>query len=287
MAVLLEHVWRPQGVPIVLIDLRVSLFRLLYAYQKQFPADQTGLKAPQDKRNKWMQCQWAMLFNNPLPWLKYQPKQWQVGIVDDQRYSNSNVYWRTEIYAEYKANRNTDRAPSYNSLLRYAWQYLEADGCHIPIFRQAGFEADDWAGSAYRWARECNASNKPRQIMLYTSDSDWQQLVDRRYGIYWANALVYKPRLRSENEILAYCERKGMGMLGHPSEIAQHKAEFGDVSDNVSAGAPIEVVDLINPPQRPDASEFCNWLATTDANTNVKHYRGAAQWLARNGFKQV
>lgn len=284
MAIHLEQIYKPgHMIPVMVIDCRVHLFRIMSA--KKAAADYLwemyGKLLEGDLYKNWLRCQWSIILNNPAPYLKYQPRAWQVCVVDDFKRQTDLKYWRADIYPDYKGNRQSQRCEDYKATLTELLQYLaHAD---MPMYRQECFEADDWGGAVARAKRE--GLIEGRDVFLSTSDYDWQQLISNKHGIYWSNALPYKPRLRSDYEMLKVHADRGI-IFSKPSDIIAHKMEFGDAGDNIFPGAPREVIDLIDPPQKPDATELNNWLSSGEhPNTNNEHLRGSIAWLVQNDFK--
>jgi DNA polymerase I len=83
--------------------------------------------------------------------------------------------FRHEQYADYKANR-----PPMPDDMAVQIPYIKdiTDGFNIPIFEQAGFEADDLIGSFAKTAKA-----KGYQVVMVTGDKDFMQLVDEGVSI--------------------------------------------------------------------------------------------------------
>lgn len=274
--------------PIVVVDLRVALFRILDRLDKATGDyfKRTGEMLEGQKRENWVRAQWAILFSKPMAFCKYAPLNCQLVVVDDFRNKDTNCYWRSAYYEPYKANRNTQRSEGYSYVLEMGRQYLASPGCKIPVYRQENFEADDWAGAIFRW-RAKQYKHDPikanRDILMLTSDYDWQQLISDTLMVRWANSYLHKPRLRSEYEMLKVHEDRGIS-FEKPYDIVAHKARWGDVSDNIGENAPICIIDLRDPPHKPDSEELEAFLDTEATNTVAKHYSSACAWLTQNGF---
>jgi len=280
--VLLEDVYKFDSsiVPICIFDLRVHLFSILEAYNHH--SERLMLNA--ELRKNWFVAKWALLFNKPLPWLANQPaKGWFVIVVDDFK-SEDGTYWRNDVVLaeglpRYKGNRNiADRPESYYTIHKTALAYLASPECPIPLFREQSFEADDWAGVAYRYA------NGKNPVFLNTVDNDWLQLADDAKQIIFACSKFYKPRLRTEYEALMWAKGKGW-LLSSPRHIADKKAIYGDEGDNLMPNSPIGVIDLIKPdlePSKKAQARFAKYLAPKFSNTSEKHAEAAYTWLLRN-----
>lgn len=266
-----EDVWKTKEVPVVLIDTRVFLH--LFCRQLE-GADAHSLEL-------MMLAKWANLLNNPLPWLKHQPPGWKVALIDDYKDSRGK-YWRYDLYPEYKGNRGAE--PGQGTLYRLGYdallKYLEKSGSDVPMFRELGFEADDFAGSFARLKRK-GEFNSP--LIIYTCDYDHQQLISDKHDIQWANAFPYRPRLRSEFEMVSVHASRNI-IFSEPVDIVDYKQEYGDEGDNIFPGAPREIIDLIDPPLKPDPSPLQEWLKTCKPNTNPSHYRSAIQTLIQAGL---
>ncbi len=127
--------------------------------------------------------------------------------------------FRKEIFPEYKANREATPEDIKKSI-PYIKELLK--GFNIPIFEQAGYEADDLAGSLAK-----KFSNGEYEIFLMTSDKDYLQLIDK-------NIAVYKPKTRKNDVIIIDEERfKEIYGLGSPQQYIEVLALAGDTADNV------------------------------------------------------
>ena len=265
--ILPEQTHRPDDLPIVAIDLRVALFRIMYWLDKQEAFSFSDEDA-------FLLCKfcWVLMLNEPLSWMRYKPSGGLQIIVLDDCVDHNKKYWRYKYYSEYKANRNYDRTNCYNMVLQAAYEYLASSNGIIPIVKAEGFEADDWAGALYRIAQ---AEKKPRELFLLTSDSDWGQLVNNQLKIRFANALPYKPRLRFELEIREYYKRKHNYVLGTPRDIVKHKVQFGDDSDNIAIGSPEGIIDLVSPLVKPDSAYLEHLYKYGSCNQQSAHVQTA------------
>lgn len=270
-------------VPTVIIDLRVLLFEILGSYK----VNSDKFTDNPELKKTWMTVKWSIIFNNPLPWLENQPPLgWNVIVVDDQK-NPEGTYWRNELlepngFPRYKGNRNyADRPETYYELHQSALSYLSNPKCPIPVFRQEGFEADDWAGLA------CGAKEEDgRYLFLATVDTDWSQLVDDKKQILFASTRNYAPRLRSEYEVFMWAKKKGW-LIKDTKEIVDLKVTYGDSADNLEAGSPRSVICLSEPARTPSPAkqrELFKCLTKTEANNNRRHYENAVLWLAKNGL---
>lgn len=269
--------------PTAILDCRVLLFDILSAYSSHAER----LKFDSVLRKDWLLAKWALIINNPVPWLRAKPKAgWNVLVVDDCK-NEQGVYWRNEIVLSkglprYKGNRNYDDRPdTYYEILDVLKGYLSAATCPVAMFSQLGFEADDFAGLA---ARIKPISTGP--LFLVTVDTDWSQLVCDNKQILFASTRNFEPRLRSEYEVLLWAKRKGW-LLSHPKQIASIKVKFGDASDNLLPGSPKGVIDLLEPTIMPDSEHektMLKCLMAELANTNSAHSEAAYSWLLKHNL---
>ncbi|HDQ16397.1 MAG TPA: DNA polymerase I [Bacteroidetes bacterium] len=127
--------------------------------------------------------------------------------------------FRKEIYPEYKANREATPEDIKKSI-PYIKEIL--DGFNITVLEQAGFEADDLAGSLAK-----KFSNENFEIFLMTSDKDYLQLIDE-------NIKIYKPRKSNTDieiiDVEAFQNNYG---LNSPEQYIDVLALAGDTADNI------------------------------------------------------
>ena len=126
--------------------------------------------------------------------------------------------FRHERFKEYKAHR-PPTPPELRSQFGRIRQLIEA--FEIPIYEQAGFEADDVLGTLCRQAEE-----QEIETIVLTGDTDTFQLVSP-----WVRVLLsFAVQQRTLYDAVAVKER--YGGLG-PEFIADIKALQGDTSDNI------------------------------------------------------
>ena len=127
--------------------------------------------------------------------------------------------FRKEIYPEYKANRDATPEDIKKSI-PYIKDILSA--FKIPVFEQAGFEADDLAGSLAK-----KFSNSDFEIFLMTSDKDYLQLIDE-------NIKMYKPRTKQRDPLIVDIAKfQELYELESPEQYIDVLALAGDTADNV------------------------------------------------------
>ena len=126
--------------------------------------------------------------------------------------------FRHESFKEYKAHR-PPTPPELRSQFGRIRQLIEA--FDIPIYEQAGFEADDVLGTLCRQAEE-----QQIETIVLTGDTDTFQLVSP-----WVRVqLSFAVQKKTLYDATAVKER--YGGLG-PEHIADIKALQGDTSDNI------------------------------------------------------
>ena len=126
--------------------------------------------------------------------------------------------YRTEIYSEYKANRES-MPDALKSQLELIVEGLHA--LNIPIYTKEGYEADDVIGTIATKAKQ----NRHKTYIL-TGDRDSFQLVDREGFI-----TVIVP---SKGELITYDWYKVFDKMGvYPYQITDYKGLSGDTSDNI------------------------------------------------------
>ena len=126
--------------------------------------------------------------------------------------------YRTEMYAEYKANRESmpDTMRSQLSLITEGLAAL-----NIPILTMDGYEADDVIGTV-----SLKAKQKGHKTFILTGDKDSFQLVDREGFI--------KVIMPSKGELVEYDWYKVYDKIGvYPYQVTDYKGLSGDTSDNI------------------------------------------------------
>jgi DNA polymerase-1 len=129
-------------------------------------------------------------------------------------FDKSEKTFRTEMYADYKANRDAppdDLIPQF-PLIREAVHAFE-----IPCLEQAGFEADDLIATYTRIASEAKATTT-----IVSSDKDLMQLVGKSVVMYD----TMKDKRIGVPEVI---EKFGVP----PEKVIEVQALIGDSSDNV------------------------------------------------------
>ncbi len=134
-------------------------------------------------------------------------------------YESTTPTFRSESFAEYKANR-TEMPSDLSQQLPHIRRLLEA--MQIPILEFPGYEADDVIG-----AIACREPAKPLEVVIVSSDKDMLQLVNDR-------VFMLNPMKDDEWYDAAKVEQF-MGVK--PTQVADLLALKGDSIDNIP-GAP-------------------------------------------------
>ena len=130
----------------------------------------------------------------------------------------SHHTFRTEMYEEYKANRES-MPDSLGTQLELICQGLQA--FDIPIYTREGFEADDLIGTISTRAKKLG-----HKTLILTGDQDSFQLVDEDGFI--------KVLIPSKGELMEYTWNRVYDKLGvYPNQVIDYKGLRGDTSDNI------------------------------------------------------
>lgn len=130
----------------------------------------------------------------------------------------SHRTFRTEMYEDYKANRES-MPDSLGSQLELICQGLKA--FDIPIYTREGFEADDLIGTI-----SSRAAKLGHKTLILTGDQDSFQLIDKDGFI--------KVLIPSKGELKEYNWAQVYDKLGvYPDQVIDYKGLRGDTSDNI------------------------------------------------------
>lgn len=130
----------------------------------------------------------------------------------------SHRTFRTEMYEDYKANRES-MPDSLGSQLELICQGLKA--FDIPIYTREGFEADDLIGTI-----SSRAVKLGHKTLILTGDQDSFQLIDKDGFI--------KVLIPSKGELKEYNWTQVYDKLGvYPDQVIDYKGLRGDTSDNI------------------------------------------------------
>ena len=281
--------------PLTVVDFRVYVYNILHHYQA---IDKNYGKKTQQA---WLKAAWALHLNRGFTDLPYFEQT--VVVVDDH-----NPYWRTKYledrgFPPYKDGRK-QKGDDWYKVAEAGKKYILDAKCPFHYLSFPGYEADDVAAALVR-------VRAPRLIILSTVDSDWSGLVldsdqyratnrfefiKEEYGVeptvWWVNHAHWTPRFRDEAGVRAWTKKRCRIDIDRPWELWEHKAEEGDKSDNLPPGSPIEVIDLLNPPEEHDilldktlscqVEEVAHSYA---ANSSKSHILKAQKWFRANGFR--
>lgn len=114
----------------------------------------------------------------------------------------------------------------------------------LPMIGVDGYEADDLASLFVRVKAD------DHRVVLATIDSDWMGLISP--SVDWFCTHGWSPRVRTMANYNSWCFRRLGEGFELPSGIWAYKAIWGDKSDNLPPGSPIEVIDLLQPPLEHD-----------------------------------
>lgn len=191
------------GKTLVLIDGHALAFRQYFALERSA------------MKNSQNQPTWAVygFFKSIFDLLK-KIKPDSIAVTFDV----SHHTFRTELYEEYKANRET-MPDSLSTQMGFICEGLNAFG--IPIYTKEGFEADDLIGTI-----SARASRRGDETLILTGDQDSFQLVDKE-------GLV-KVLIPSQGILKEYGWEQVYEKLGvYPNQVVDYKALRGDISDNI------------------------------------------------------
>jgi DNA polymerase I len=171
--------------------------------------------APPMRTSGGLSTEAIFIFHNMLRKLTTSSKPDYIAAI----FESSEPTFRSESFAEYKANR-TEMPQDLGGQLPYIRRILEA--MQIPVLEFPGYEADDVIG-----AIACRQPAKPLEVVIVSSDKDMLQLVNDR-------VFMLNPMKDDEWYDAAKVE-KFMGVK--PSQVADLLALKGDSIDNIP-GAP-------------------------------------------------
>lgn len=185
--------------PVYLVDASVYLFRAWFSMPDEF------LNGAGEPTNA------VYGFSGFLCSLLEQTSAEHVAVAFDESLTTS---YRTEIYPEYKANRD----PAPEELKRqFGWARNVAEAMGLKCYGDPRFEADDIIGTLCEYWR-----GQGHPLYVITSDKDLAQLV--RDGDYWWD-FSRNQKLSPEGI------RKKFGVT--PEQIADYLSLVGDSVDNI------------------------------------------------------
>lgn len=126
--------------------------------------------------------------------------------------------FRDELYAEYKAQREAAPDDLYNQIPRVK-ELVQA--FNIPIYEQAGYEADDCVGTLARQGEKAGVD-----VVIVTGDTDTLQLVTEHVKVFTLRKGLKDMVLLGPAEVAE--------KYGFPAEhLVDYKGLRGDSSDNI------------------------------------------------------
>ncbi|MFA7446718.1 MAG: DNA polymerase I, partial [Flavobacteriaceae bacterium] len=134
-------------------------------------------------------------------------------------FDNGGSQVRTEMYPEYKANR--DETPE---AIRIAVPYIKEilKAMHIPVVEVPGIEADDLIGTLSK-----QAEKEGFKVYMVTPDKDFAQLVSD-------NIFMYRPaRMGNGIEIWGVDQIKEKFEIERPEQVIDFLGMMGDAIDNI------------------------------------------------------
>lgn len=268
-----------ESIPLTIYDFNVISFKILYLLEN----------VPDEFLIDYIKCAWSYYLNRGSTCEDYRPHT--AVVVDDNKFTQP--YWRSLFLPSYKGTRKAKPA-RYFTVGDYGRRYI-AKHQSIHYFTLPGYEADDFAGTFVYAKRQHQRlpGGDPvianREIILWTVDSDWLQLVGD--GVVWHNTGPWEPRIKHAPEVLEWAYRRFKWVLKHPSEIVDYKMQYGDKSDNLPPGTDRFMIDLMNQhPKYHLAKNPVIWdriqmvSRDVECNQNMVQYKTAIKWISQNGL---
>jgi len=209
---------------------------------------------PREKRMSILRAMFAYV--NSCDWLSHiKQGEWNpIWVMDRKR---EGKYWRHDYLAPkgiaYKGGRK-EKNTSWYKVKGAIMELLDISCGRWKSMEVIGYEADDVAALLAR-------CNPPGDYMtLATIDTDWMGLIEPG-KVDWYSLWDYGSHGRAKDfvrhrynmdTINKWVGQKFRIKLEHPRDLWEYKAQKGDKSDNLPAGSPIEVIDLLKPPSQFD-----------------------------------
>jgi len=135
-------------------------------------------------------------------------------------YDRAEPTFRKQVYEDYKAKRPKAEPELISQIIRSRDIFT---ALNIPIYDQAGFEADDIIGTLVEKLK----NNKDAQVVIASGDMDTTQLVDK-------DRVVVFTLKKGLNDTVVYDEKMVKERYGFaPEYLADYKGLRGDPSDNI------------------------------------------------------
>lgn len=127
---------------------------------------------------------------------------------------------RVEAFPDYKQNRidYSQVEPESNPFTQLPDVYKTLDLLDIGYIEADGFEADDYIASI------CKAYQERYEIIIVSTDSDFNQLINDRVS-------VYKPRGKYSMMLTPVVVEEKFSV--RPDQIIEYKSLIGDTADNI------------------------------------------------------
>lgn len=277
-------------IPLLVHDFNVIAYKIMFNIEKNIlKSDNLDLQND-DFIVEYVKASWAVYMNRGSTCCDYFPHT--AVITDDNK--DIQPYWRSLLFADYKKGRKP-KPPHMLTVADYGRRYVNKPGNPFHYFRKAGYEADDFAGAIVYLKRQHQRfpDGDPvvanREIVLFTVDSDWLQLVGE--GVVWHNTATYEPRIRDTKEVLEWAYKRFKWTLDNPSEIVDMKMINGDSADNLPKGSPRYLIDLMNShpayhlKEDPQVWDRINMvMRDPECNQRMDHYKHATKFFAKHGL---
>ena len=191
------------GKTLILIDGHALAFREYYALERTQMTTSDGVPT-------WAVYGFFKAIFDLLKSKKFKPDAIAVA------FDVSHVTFRTEMYEDYKSNREAMPDPM-RTQMELIYEGLKA--FNIPIYTKEGYEADDVIGTISKKACELG-----HNVLILTGDQDAFQLVDKEGCV--------KVILPYKGELVEFGWDKVYEKLGvYPNQIIDYKGLRGDTSD--------------------------------------------------------
>lgn len=130
--------------------------------------------------------------------------------------------FRQKVFKDYQQQR-----PAMDKDLSSQFEKAKnvANAMNIPVYEQAGYEADDLIGTISRRAIEGKEEDLIDSVVIVTGDRDILQLVNHKVKVFLPVRGLSEGKLFGPGEV-----KEKMGV--NPNQIVDYKALVGDASDN-------------------------------------------------------
>lgn len=228
---------------VIVLDSSVIIFLLLHALEKKFgKLEEMSLE---EQENVCKITLLSLNWINNMYWFKSTPMKnfTPIWVID------SKPYWRSDYYAQYKADRKS-KPCLFGNILQLVKDNFNWLG-------MPGYEADDVAAGIVKVLQ----SHKIPSLVV-TSDSDWMGMVSPLTT--WINPCEHFPRIRNRTEVYCWIQKKALKCPKYhlpefdkfePKDLWDFKLQEGDRTDHIPAnrnadtdGQFKEIINLFEPP---------------------------------------